>query len=69
MTEDNPTARETIPDRFESVEEAAEFWDHHDVAAYEDLTREAHFEIDLDRRNRGHGRAGLREEPARGEGV
>ena len=33
-----------------NLEEAAEFWDKHDVADYHDLTRETHFEVDLKRR-------------------
>ena len=51
MAENSPIERETIPDRFESLEEAAEFWDQHDVAGYDDLTREAHFEINIERRS------------------
>ncbi len=39
-----------IPDHFESVEEAAEFWDSHDLADYQDSTTEAEFEVDIRRR-------------------
>ncbi|MCP3935907.1 MAG: hypothetical protein GY708_11100 [Actinomycetia bacterium] len=42
--------RDPIPESFESLQQAADFWDEHDVADYEDLTREAHFEVDLKRR-------------------
>ena len=42
--------RDPIPESFESIQQAADFWDEHDVADYEDLTREAHFEVDLKRR-------------------
>lgn len=42
--------RDPIPEHFRSVEEAAEFWDSHDLADYWDLTREAHFEVDIQRR-------------------
>jgi CopG antitoxin of type II toxin-antitoxin system len=42
--------REPIPQRFKSVAEAAEFWDNHDLADYWDLTREASFEVDIQRR-------------------
>ena len=42
--------REPIPEQFESVEEAAEFWDTHDLADYWDLTEEAHFEVNVQRR-------------------
>ncbi len=42
--------RDPIPEHFENIEEAAEFWDNHDLADYWDLTREAHFEVDIQRR-------------------
>jgi hypothetical protein len=41
--------RDPIPKHFGSVEEAAEFWDSHDLSDYWDLTREAHFEVDIQR--------------------
>jgi len=46
----NKKNRDPIPKHFESIEEAAEFWDSHDLADYWDLTREAHFEVDIQRR-------------------
>jgi hypothetical protein len=42
--------RDPIPEHFKSIEEAAEFWDSHDLGDYWDLTREAHFEVDIQRR-------------------
>ena len=39
-----------IPEHFTSIEEAAEFWDSHDLGDYWDLTREAEFEVDIQRR-------------------
>ena len=42
--------RVPIPQHFKSVAEAADFWDTHDLADYWDLTREAKFEVDLQRR-------------------
>ena len=42
--------RDPIPERFRTIEEAAEFWDSHDLADYWDLTREADFEVDIQRR-------------------
>jgi hypothetical protein len=42
--------RDPIPKHFKNVEEASEFWDSHDLADYWDLTREAHFEVDIQRR-------------------
>ena len=32
--------RDNIPEKFDSIEAAAEFWDSHDVADYFDLTKE-----------------------------
>lgn len=46
----NEVKRDLIPKHFKSVEEAAEFWDSHDLADYWDLTREAHFEVDIQQR-------------------
>jgi hypothetical protein len=42
--------REPIPPHFQSVAEAAEFWNSHDLTDYWDLTREASFEVDIQRR-------------------
>ena len=45
-----PVARDPLPENFESLEEAAEFWDRHDVTDYDDLMTEVHFDVDLQRR-------------------
>ncbi len=42
--------RESIPQHFQSVAEAAEFWDNHDLTDYLYQTREANFEVDIQRR-------------------
>jgi len=42
--------RAPIPQDFKSVSEAGEFWDAHDLGDYWDLTHEARFEVDLQRR-------------------
>ncbi|MCS6902804.1 MAG: BrnA antitoxin family protein [Candidatus Bipolaricaulota bacterium] len=42
--------RDPLPKRFKNIEEAAEFWDNHDLADYWDLTREVHFDVDIQRR-------------------
>jgi hypothetical protein len=42
--------REPIPEHFKSIEVAAEFWDSHDLADYWDLTSEAEFDVDIQRR-------------------
>jgi hypothetical protein len=41
---------EPIPRHFASVTEAAEFWDSHDLTDYWENTREASFEVDIQRR-------------------
>jgi hypothetical protein len=41
---------EPIPATFRSVEEAADFWDHHDLADYEGQTTEVSAAVDLRRR-------------------
>lgn len=43
--------RDPIPKHFKSIEEAAEFWDSHDLADYWDLTHEVHFDVDIQRRS------------------
>jgi hypothetical protein len=40
----------SIPAHFESLEEAAEFWESHDLADYWDLTEEVQADVDLQRR-------------------
>jgi predicted HicB family RNase H-like nuclease len=42
--------RDSLPEHFKSIEEAAEFWDGHDLGDYWDFTREAKFEADIQRR-------------------
>jgi hypothetical protein len=46
----NNKKRDPIPTHFECIEEAAEFWDSHDLADYWDLTKEVEFEVDIQRR-------------------
>jgi len=45
--ETNEKVRDPIPKHFESLDEAAEFWDCHDLADYWDQTSEVNFELDL----------------------
>lgn len=40
---------EPIPRHFQNLTEAADFWDSHDVTDYWELTREASFEVDIQR--------------------
>ena len=42
--------RDPIPDQFKSIDEAAEFWDRHDLADYWDVARKAGLEVDIQRR-------------------
>ena len=46
----NKPKRDPLPQHFKSLEEAAEFWDNHDLTDYWDLTREAHFNVSIERR-------------------
>lgn len=46
----NKSKRDPIPKHFKTLEDAAEFWDTHDLADYWDLTREAQFDVDFQRR-------------------
>jgi len=46
----NKKERDPIPEHFKSIEEAAEFWDSHDLGDYWDLTKEAEFEAGIQRR-------------------
>jgi hypothetical protein len=41
---------DTIPESFASIEEAAEFWDNHSTADYDDLMCDVHFDVDIQRR-------------------
>jgi hypothetical protein len=44
--------RDAIPEQFASIDAAAEFWDSHDLADYDDLIADAEFHVDLQRRRR-----------------
>jgi hypothetical protein len=39
--------RDPLPEHFNSVEEAAEFWDTHDSADYDEYFKDVEFEVDL----------------------
>jgi hypothetical protein len=41
--------RDPIPESFDSLAEAAEFWDTHDSADYEDIMVDVEFEVDIKR--------------------
>jgi hypothetical protein len=38
---------ESIPDEFDTLMEASNFWDTHDVSDYWDKTREARFKVNI----------------------
>jgi len=42
--------RDPLPERFISIEEAAEFWDTHDSADYEEFMRDVDCKINIKRR-------------------
>jgi hypothetical protein len=41
--------RDPIPESFDSIAEAAEFWDTHDSADYENIMEDVDFEVDINR--------------------
>jgi hypothetical protein len=41
--------RDPLPESFDSLAEAAEFWDTHDSADYEDIMKDVDFEVDINR--------------------
>ena len=41
--------RDPVPESFDSLAEAAEFWDTHDSADYEDIMEDVDFEVDINR--------------------
>lgn len=42
--------RDPLPEEFNSLDEAAEFWDTHDSADYEEFMRDVEFEVDIKQR-------------------
>ncbi|MBN1814192.1 MAG: hypothetical protein JXA14_20305 [Anaerolineae bacterium] len=44
--------REPIPEQFDSIEAAADFWNSHSLADYWDQTREVEIEVRAQRRRR-----------------
>ena len=47
MKETRKKKRDPLPDHFNSVEEAGEFWDTHSGADYEEYMIPVHFDVDL----------------------
>jgi len=41
--------RDPLPDHFNSIEEAGEFWDTHDSGDYEDYMKDVECEFDINR--------------------
>ncbi|MBM3240422.1 hypothetical protein FJZ31_29415 [Candidatus Poribacteria bacterium] len=39
--------KDFIPETFASYEEAAEFWDEHDLTDYEDMLKRGEFEVEI----------------------
>lgn len=42
--------RAPLPEQFDSLEAAAEFWDTHDSAEYEDVMTDVDFDVDIRKR-------------------
>ncbi len=47
MARSDTKTRDEIPEHFASLEEAAQFWDSHDLSDYWDATDAAEFDVDL----------------------
>lgn len=47
---ENKVKRKPIPKHFANVDEAADFWDKHDLSDYLDSTREVNFDAAIQRR-------------------
>ena len=41
--------RDILPQEFNSISEAASFWDNHDSADYEDMMEEVEFDVNIKR--------------------
>ena len=41
--------RDPLPKTFNSISEAAKFWDSHDSTDYQDLMEEVEFDVDIER--------------------
>jgi len=39
---------DAIPNHFDTINEASEFWDSHDLGDYWDQTKEVHFEVEIE---------------------
>jgi hypothetical protein len=42
--------RKPIPKHFASIDEAADFWDKHDLTNYLDATKVVHFDVNVEKR-------------------
>jgi len=42
--------RKSIPKHFASIDEAADFWDKHDLADYVDATKAVDFDVNIEKR-------------------
>ena len=51
MAKSKKSERDPLPEQFDSLEEAGEFWDTHSSADYEEYMHEVHFDVELKRRS------------------
>lgn len=42
--------RDDVPESFDTIADAGEFWDEHDSSEYEEIMKEVEFEVDIERR-------------------
>ncbi|NIM10956.1 MAG: hypothetical protein GTO45_03130 [Candidatus Aminicenantes bacterium] len=45
-----PKTHDPLPESFDSISEAAAFWDTHDSADYEDMMEDVDFKVNIERR-------------------
>lgn len=46
--QENKNTRDPVPEEFSSIEQAADFWDTHDLTDYEDLWQQVQIQVRLD---------------------
>lgn len=47
MVTEKLKSRDVLPESFDSIAEAAAFWDNHDSADYEDLMEDVEFDVNI----------------------
>ena len=45
-------SKDPIPEKYNTIEKASEYWDSHSIADHWDQTQEAHFDVEIDEQPR-----------------